>query len=469
MSTQSNVPEVARRGLWSLSAGELAEGYRRGDFTPLDVVRDILGRIEDIDGKLNAFCFRDPDAVIEQAKASSERWQSGRSFGPLDGVPFSVKDNICVDGTPTLFGSPAFERHSAFAPDSPAVARLREAGAIVLGKTCLPDFAHKLTTDSPLTGVTRNPWDLSRSPGGSSGGAAAAVASGVGPVALGTDGGGSVRVPAAWVGIFGFKPSFGRVPHHPRGPFAILSHVGPMTRTALDSALVMNAITQPDARDWYSLPSEPRDYAEALQGSVRGLRVATSTRLGLTDVTVEREVIGALETAATLLESLGASVVPADPPHIDGLTEIHRTMWTTFSARVAKTLHGKRALLSPSFLELVEAGERLPRDAFTEAVILRGELATAVNSFFGSYDLVLCPAFPTLAPPAEDPPRLTPMFTCWCNQTGLPAATVPVSTSSSALPVAVQLVGGRFQDALVLRVSHALEKARGPFPWPPIG
>jgi aspartyl-tRNA(Asn)/glutamyl-tRNA(Gln) amidotransferase subunit A len=456
--------------LWKASASDLASSFERRTLSPVEVAQAVLERIATVGGRLNAFCFLDRDVVTTQAKESEARWAKAAPLSLLDGVPVSIKDNISANGTPTMFGSRAVDRDSAWSPDSPAVARLREAGAVILGKTCMPDFAHKLVTDSPLTGTTRNPWNLERSPGGSSGGAAAAVSAGCGPLALGTDGGGSIRIPAAWSGIYGFKPSFGRVPHYPRGPFAILSHVGPMTRTVRDAALVMSVISRPDSRDWYSLPPDHRCYESQLDGDVRGMKIAYSPTLGLVDADVDPEIVDALDAAAKALEDLGATVIPADPPAIAQLREVSSTMWVAFSARLARTLGAKRDVLDRSMLDLVAVGEQLPRDAFLEASIARGELGRKINEFFDGFDALLCPVYSTTAPAAsrghgELP--LIPIFTSWCNQTGLPAASIPVRVSSSGLPIGVQLVGGRFADSKVLQISHAFEQWRGSLPWPP--
>jgi aspartyl-tRNA(Asn)/glutamyl-tRNA(Gln) amidotransferase subunit A len=395
----------------------------------------------------------------------------GRALSRLDGVPVSIKDNIQVAGTPTLYGSRAVERTEAWGADSPAPARLREAGSVILGKTTTPEFAHKIVTDSPLTGVTRNPWNLDRSPGGSSGGAAAAVAVGLGPLAIGTDGGGSIRVPAAWSGVYGLKPSFGRVPHYPRGPFAPLSHVGPITRTVRDAAAVMQVICRPDVRDWHALPPDGADYEIGLDAGMKGTKIAVSLHLGLEGAGVDPEVVAAIEAVAEVYRGMGATVVPADPPAIDRCNAAHRTMWVAYCARVVRAHAAKRDLFDPGFLALADAGENLPRHAFLEASIARTELGGIINQFLAGYDLLLCPVFVTTAPLALSDLHaapLLPMLTNWCNQTGVPAASVMAGVSATGLPIGIQLVGRRFADADVLRASFAFEQARGPLPWPPM-
>jgi aspartyl-tRNA(Asn)/glutamyl-tRNA(Gln) amidotransferase subunit A len=476
MST-GNHPKTARRvssdlpaHLWAFSAAQLVDGFRLKAISPVEVAKAVLARMEALNPSLNAYCWVDRETALEQAQASERRWHAGRELSLLDGVPVSIKDNIQVGGMPTLYGSLAVERETAWQPDGPAPARLREAGAVMLGKTAMPEFAHKIVTDSPLTGVTRNPWDLKRSPGGSSGGAAAAVAAGLGPLALGTDGGGSIRVPCAWSGIFGLKPTFGRVPHYPRGPFGPLSHVGPMTRTVRDAAAMMQVICRPDVRDWHALPADNTDYVSGLDAGVKGMRIAFSSQLGLEDVSVEPEIISAIEAAVEVYRRLGATLVPADPPAVAQCNAVHGTMWASYCARVVRSYPGKRQTFDPSLLALADAGEGLPRDAFLEATIGRIELGRTMGEFFAGYDLLLCPVYPTVAPkvtPDPHAPALLPRFTNWCNQTGVPAASVVAGLSTDGLPIGIQLVGRRFADADVLRASFAFEQAHGSCPWPP--
>ncbi|WP_081082769.1 amidase family protein [Burkholderia cepacia] len=301
--------------LCELSASELNALYSNRRASPVDVMHNILERIQLLNPAVNAFCQIADDA-LDLARASEVRWQRGAPLSPLDGVPISIKDNISIAGLSTRYGSRATTPEAA-ASDSPSVARLREAGAICFGKTTLPDFAHKIVTDSPLTGTTRNPWDRSRTPGGSSGGAAAAVALGMGPVAIGTDGGGSIRIPAAFTGVFGFKPSFGRVPHAPRGPFGLLSHAGPMTRCVEDAAQTLTIVCRPDSRDWYALPFDGADYARGLscQPVPGGIRIACSPALGL-PVTVDAAIDDAVARAAAMFRDWGALVQITDPPGV---------------------------------------------------------------------------------------------------------------------------------------------------------
>ncbi|MGH6915905.1 MAG: amidase family protein, partial [Geminicoccales bacterium] len=237
-----------------LSATELLARYRRKQLSPVEATRAALDRIERFDGAVNAFCLVDGERALAHARASEDRWQRGAAQGLVDGVPTTIKDLVLTEGWPTLRGSLAIAPDQRWDEDAAATARLREQGAVLLGKTTTPEFGWKAVTDSPLTGITRNPWDVSRTPGGSSGGAAAACALGMGPLHVGTDGGGSIRIPACFTGIFGLKPSFGRVPAYPLSPYGTIAHVGPMTRTVSDAALMLNVLALPDRRDGFALP-----------------------------------------------------------------------------------------------------------------------------------------------------------------------------------------------------------------------
>src|SRR6476659_8741219 len=274
----------APTNLADCTATELLQLYRTRQASPLEATQAVLSRIAKCDKVLNAFCLIDPDAALAAARVSSERWQKGAPLDLLDGVPTSIKDLILTKGWPTLRGSRTVDPDQPWEVDAPATARLREAGAILIGKTTTPEFGCKGETNSALTGITRNPWDTTRTPGGSSGGTAAAVAAGLGPLGIGTDGAGSIRIPAAFCGNVGFKPSFGRVPAHPLSPFGTVSHLGPHAMSVADAALMMNVLKRPDARDWTSLPPDDTDYTDGLDGGINGLRVLFSPALGYAQV-----------------------------------------------------------------------------------------------------------------------------------------------------------------------------------------
>ena len=270
------------------SALTLLALYRSGDASPVEATRAVLARVERFNPILNAFCYLAPDEALAAARASEARWQRGAPGGELDGVPVSVKDLILAAGWPTLRGSRTVDPAGPWDVDAPATARLREAGAVILGKTATPEFGCKGETNSPLTGITRNPWNPAKTPGGSSGGTAAAVAAGMGPLSVGTDGAGSVRIPAAFCGNFGLKPSFGRVPAHPLSPMGTVAHLGPHAMSVADAALMMNVLKRPDARDWTSLPYDASDYTIGLDDGIRGLRIAFSPTLGYAKVDAEQ-------------------------------------------------------------------------------------------------------------------------------------------------------------------------------------
>ena len=297
--------------LCSLSATDLIRAYARKQLSPVEVTQAVLDRIERLNPVLNAFCLLDSDASLKAAKQSEKRWAKGAPQGLLDGVPVSIKDLLLTRGWPTLRGSKTVDPKGPWNDDAPAVARLREHGAVLLGKTTTPEFGWKGVTDSPLTGITRNPWNPKLTPGGSSGGGAAAVAAGMGPLTVGTDGGGSIRIPCAFTGLFGLKPSFGRVPAWPLSPMGTVAHVGPMTRTVADAALMMNVLSLPDMRDWHGLPHDGRDYRIGLDDGVKGLRIAYSADLGY--ARVDAEIAAIVKKAVARFKDLGAHVEAKDP------------------------------------------------------------------------------------------------------------------------------------------------------------
>src|SRR5205823_9008350 len=288
-----------------LGATALLDAYRKHELSPVEVTRAVLERIERLNPVLNAFTLVSEHA-LEDAKASEARWLAGQPRGLLDGVPVSMKDILLTKGWPTRRGSKTVDPKGPWQDDAPATARLREHGAVLLGKTTTPEFGWKGVTDSPLTGITRNPWNPRKTPGGSSGGAAAAVASGMGPLAVGTDGGGSIRIPCAFTGLFGIKPTFGRVPAWPPSPMGTVAHVGPIAKSVADAALMLSVMSQPDSRDWTALPYERRDYREGLEAGVRDLRIAYSANLGYAKV--DREVAEIVKKAVRTFDDLGAKV-----------------------------------------------------------------------------------------------------------------------------------------------------------------
>lgn len=462
-------------GLADLTAAGLVRLYAAGEASPVEAAAAVLDRITATDPAVNAFCLVEAGAALDQARASEERWRRGEPSGLVDGVPCTVKDLLLMKGGPTLRGSLAVSPDQPWTEDAPSVARLREHGAVFVGRTTTPEFGWKGVTDSPLTGITGNPWDPSRTAGGSSGGAAAAVALGAGPLALGTDGGGSVRIPAAFSGVFGLKPTYGRVPLFPASPFGTLAHVGPMTRDAADAALMMDVICGPDCRDWSALAPPPAGFRAALADGaegVRGLRIAYSPSFGGA-VAVDPEIAALVERAVGVLEELGAEVERADPaPGLLGgpePLEAYHTLWFTGAAKVVQHFtDGQRARLDPGLREAVAAGARTSALEYLGAVQVRASLGAVTGRFHETYALLVTPTLPIAAFGAgRNVPRgsderwwtsWTP-FTYPFNLTQQPAASVPCGLTREGLPVGVQLVGARHDDALVLRAAHALMEA----------
>jgi len=457
---------MAQDFIW-MSAVELIEGYRSGAFSPVEVTQATLARIEEKDGLINAFVLVDGERALEEARASEARWKKGEPQGLVDGVPTLVKDILLTEGWPTLRGSKTVDPAGPWNDDAPAVARMREHGAVFIGKTTTPEFGWKGVTDCPLTGITRNPWDLSKTPGGSSGGSSAALAAGMGQLAFGTDGGGSIRIPAGFTGVYGIKPSFGRVPAWPLSPFGTVAHVGPMTRTVEDSALMLTVTAEPDARDWHGLPYDGRDYRDGLGDGVKGLKVAYSPALGYAHV--DPEIAALVADAAKVFEDLGAHVEEVDPGFEDPM-EIFRILWWAGATYLLGELpEDKKALLDPGLAAVVEEGQKLTLRDFMVANTQRGALGAHMRGFMETYDLLLTPALPIPAfeagmlSPVDDPlgkwTHWTP-FSFPFNLTQQPAASVPCGFTKAGLPAGLQVVGRMFDDAMVLRASRAYEETQ---------
>ena len=450
------------------TASTLLQLYRQGAASPLEATREVLARIERLNPQLRAFCLVDADAALQSARASQDRWQRGAPLGPLDGVPVSIKDLILTRGWPTLRGSRSVDPSQPWEVDAPVTARLREAGAVLLGKTCTPEFGCKGETNSPLTGISRNPWDLSRTPGGSSGGTAAAVAAGLGPLSVGTDGAGSVRIPAAFCGNFGLKPSFGRVPAYPLSPFGSVAHLGPHTMSVADAALMLNVISQPDARDWTALPADARDYRVGLDDGVRGLRIAYSPTLGHVKG-VHPEVAAAVESAVQALADQGAIVEAVDPGFDDPL-DICTGLWFLGAYSVWSGLSAaQQSLCDPDFQAEAALGARLSVLDVQRLQARRGALGSLLRQFMQRFDLIATPAVAVPAfeaRPAGHSPLTAAAMLGWTpfsypfNLSQQPAATIPCGLTRDGLPIGLQLVGPMFGDALVLRACRAYESLR---------
>lgn len=460
-----------------LSAIDAAAAIRQKRLSPVTLLDALIDRIDNIDPKLNAFCTPAFDSARQSARIAETAVQRGHSLGPLHGVPVAVKDVVTTRGIRTTWGS-RLNAENVPTEDAPSVERLKAAGAIVLGKTNTPEYGWKGATDNLLFGPTFNPWNLDLTPGGSSGGTAAAIAAGFAPLGIGTDGGGSIRIPASFCGIFGLKPTFGRIPYYPASLAETLSHLGAMTRTVRDAALMLDVMAGPDSRDRHSLPAESTDYLAATSGGIEGLRVAWSHDLGY--ARIDPEVRRITEKAAQRFSELGCHVEEAGPD-IAGILgpDQHPIYFILFNTGFAAMIEGhtkeERSIMDPAFLRSAQGwGERTVIDA-GRANIGRVQLWDTVRRFFERFDLLLTPTLPVTAfgarlhgAPEIAGHKVRPGDLSWTpftypfNLTGQPSATVPCGFSKAGLPVGLQIVGRRLDDATVLRASAAFEDIA---PW----
>ena len=453
------------------TATELIDLYRTGDASPVEALQQVLDRLERLEPTLNAFVLVDADAGRAAARVSEQRWADhrdhGSPVGDLEGVPVSIKDILLTKGWPTLRGSRAIDPNQPWDVDAPCVARIRAAGGVMFGKTTTPEFGCKAETNSPLSGETRNPWDPSKTPGGSSGGTAAAVAAGLGPLSVGTDGAGSVRIPAAFCGNVGLKPSFGRVPAYPLSPFGTVAHLGPHTMSVTDCALFMNVLARPDPRDWMSLPYDAIDYRADLDSGIRGMRIAYSPDLGYANV--DPEVAQLVANAVHELEALGAIVDEVDPGFEDPL-DISTGLWFVSSKTVYDSLGpAGQAVTDPDFASQAEQGAAFSAQDVQLLSLKRNVLGTLMREFMTRYNLLVTPSVAVPAfesRPAGAVPMTPETMLSWTpfsypfNLTQQPAISVPCGLTSAGLPVGMQFVGPAHGDALVMRAARAYETVR---------
>lgn len=461
--------------LHALSAVELGSAYRRGELSPVEVTRAVLERIAAWEPHVQATYALDAGGALAQAEGSARRWREGCELGPLDGVPVTVKENIATRGVPVPLGTAATERVPA-AEDAPPAARLREAGAVLLAKTTMPDLGMLSSGLSSFHPLARNPWNLELNPGGSSAGAAAACAAGYGPLHLGTDIGGSIRLPAGWCGIVGFKPSLGRVPIHP--PYAGRV-AGPMTRTVADAALAMTVLARPDARDTMSLPAHSIDWMDlewrAPDGSARPPRLGLLMDAGW-GLPVDPPVRAVVERAAQAFAAAGATVEPVEPfmtrPMIDGLDAFWRMRaWLDLSAMPME----RQARVLPFIAEWARGGAKLSGEAVFRGYSQMGVLRDAAVRATMPYDALLSPVAPIAAFAADWPcPTNDPAqpfehiaFTVAFNMSEQPAIAVDAGRTDTGMPVGLQIVGHRHDDLGVLRLARWWERLRpSPPAWP---
>lgn len=451
-------------------AHALAARFRARTLSPVEVADALLARIERLDPKVNAVVHLDQGYTRAMARASEARYLAGRPLSPLDGVPLTIKDLCRVAGMPLRRGSAAYDATTPVMDDTLCVARLREAGAVFLAKTATPDAGCKIVTRSAVHGVTANPYDPSRTPGGSSGGASAALAMGYGPLALGTDGAGSIRIPASSTNTFGLKPGFGRVPTVAHDADMPMPVTGPMSRTVADAAAMLAVMSVGDGRDPFAWPTPfvmPPDLSDP---DLRGVRVAFSARLGCSAPLVDGEVDALVAGAIPLLAEAGAEVAQADPAWPVDPALPFRALWECGYADTASRFDGDRqGALDPLILHLARQGRgRTAQDVFT-AVDGRIRLTMAAAEFFIRHDVLVGPVMPV--PPyaigRDVPEGFDDDDWSWCpytypwNLTGQPAASVPIGFTREGLPVGVQIIGRRGGEEVVLRAAAAIECRNG--------
>ncbi|WP_198169704.1 amidase [Agromyces laixinhei] len=461
--------------LADLPATDLVAAYRSKAVSPVEATEAAFDRIARFDAEVNAFCLIDEEEALRQARDSESRWNRGTPAGALDGVPTSIKDLLLTQGWPTLRGSRLSNPDQDWNEDAPSVARLREAGAVLIGKTTTPEFGWKGVTDNPLTGATTNAWNETRTSGGSSGGSASAVALGMGQLSVGTDGGGSVRIPAAFSGIVGMKPTYGAIPLYPSSPFGTLAHAGPMTRTVEDAALMMDVLCGFDARDWSALRPPTESYRARLNDGIDGLRIGYSRDFGYAEV--DPDVAASVEQAARVLAGLGARIDEVDPGFDDPRGAYH-VLWFAGAAKVLDGYDPERwSEVDPALLDVADAGRQMSAMDVLAANQVRADLGRRMGAFHETYDLLITPTVPIGAfeVAAETPAgrgltrwtEWTP-FTYPFNLTQQPAISVPCGLTRDGMPIGLQLVGPRHSDALVLRAAAAYAAA-APFGVPPMG
>lgn len=465
--------------LCDLTIVKQAEMIRNRDVSPIEVMQSALQRIEALNPKINAFCTIEPEHALEAAREAERAVMRGEPLSTLHGVPAGIKDMIVTRGLRTTFGS---QLYADWIPDEDdvCISRLRSAGAIIVGKTNVPEFGYQAITDNKIFGVTRNPWNLEKTPGGSSGGTGAAVASGMVSLGIGNDGGGSIRLPAAFCGIYGFKPTFGRVPLYPgcRDPnhpgassWESMECNGPMTRTVADSALIMDVIAGPSLWDRHSLPDEGLQYFTALnEFDISELRIAFSLDFGF--AVLDPEVRKIILDAIKIFETLDARVEQVDP-NIGDLGDVFQGLVARDSdlSGLRQMATDNREAMGAQVLSVID--RHWSAEQLTDAHFQRQATTIAMQRLMQNYDLLLTPTLAVepfdigiMAPSTIDGRAVSATawkpFTCLANFTGQPAASIPAGWTSSGLPVGLQIIGRRLDDLTVLRASAAFEHAK---PW----
>jgi amidase/aspartyl-tRNA(Asn)/glutamyl-tRNA(Gln) amidotransferase subunit A len=454
-----DAPELCR-----MSAAQLTSRYADGSLSPVEATQAALDRAAEVHGKFNAFTHLDPQAALASARASEARWRAGAPASPIDGVPTTIKDIVWVRGWTVHYGTKAVPGVDA-AEDAPTVALLRAAGAVLLGLTATPEFGWKALTDSAFSGITRNPWNPDRTPGGSSGGAAVAAATGAGVLHLGTDGGGSIRIPSGFTGLVGHKPTFGRVPAYPASPFGTVAHIGPMARSVADAVLMLDVMSGRDIRDWYQSPLAYPKLAPLPPRGLAGLRIGvwnTPPR-----GSVAPDVRNAFDAALSRLSNAGAVLHPVTLPGSD-LWELFNAHWFTGAATRLRAIPPDRlGEVEAGLREVAEAGSRYSATDLVQAQTARALFGGAFDRMFGELDVIVSPAVAVTGfavghevPPDSGLSRWTEWagFSYPINLAQAPATVLPCGFGDDAMPVGLQFVGRRGDDAGVLAAAAAYEQ-----------
>ena len=464
MVKSSPTPMTDADPLCRLTSRDLHDGFASGALSPVEVATAALDRAETIDAKFNAFTRIDRVAALAAATASEKRWRDGEPLSLVDGVPTTIKDIVSVKDWPIRFGSLSTDA-TPCAADAPAVVRLRDAGVTFLGLTTTPEFGWKALTDSPFSGITRNPWNPTMTPGGSSGGAAVAAATGAGVFHLGTDGGGSIRVPAAFTGVTGIKPTYGRVPAYPASAYGTVAHLGPMTRGVADTQAMLDIMSGTDPSDWLQGPAELRSLdheAARFQGA----------RIGYWSTppcgTLDPEIAATVDDVVRQLEGLGAVVEPIDLPDIDVLDTFNVLWYSGGASRLASLSPEARARVDPNLLAMATIGETFSAVRYVKAMGARADFGLAMDRLMSRFDLIVSPATAISAFEVgnEIPPGSG--LNCWIEWAGFsfpinlsqqPACTVPCGQTAGGLPIGLQMIGARGADGAVLAYAAAFENA----------
>ena len=465
-----------KQELWKCSILDILKGYKEKLFSPLELAKEIINKINKDNTKINAYVFFDEEVILEQATISTLNYEKNLLRGSLEGVPISIKDLIVTKNMPTNRGTLTSSLSSQSDYDAPVVKKLKQQGAIIIGKTASPEFGHKGTTQSLKYGNTNNPWNLDLNAGGSSGGSSAAVAGGLGPASIGTDGGGSIRIPCSFCGLFGHKPTFGRIPAYPISPFGTIANLGPISRTVKDSGLIMNAIANSDIQDWHSLPNEKKDYTSYDGDLKKKYKIGYSKFWGMDKYfetnLMESEVLEKIEESIRSLKKSGLEILEIDSinwPH--NPLDVFLVMWQSGAANLARKISVKDySNLEPSFSNFVEKGKQYTMFDFMDAEAKRAENALHLKKIFRNVDAIVGPTLPVLpfnsgqnVPVGFNEEQLFSWlpFTYPFNLTKNPASTINVNFSNSGLPIGLQIVADIFKDKTCFELAYYIEQTMG--------